>query len=155
GDVAVFYKNLSDLSNILIKNNPGEKGQEGQAGYAGRGCLCMYRTWSHRTCRSEQRCTQRRVCDVNNQNCRNVNDCRPVRVCRDEFYSCIDGKNGTDGRRGNPGQRGQYGQIKIIKDLEQIPNQMPSANLTIAQLEASDYILSKQIWQKKTDAHSL
>lgn len=155
GDVTVYYKNAADLKNIFINNEGGRAGRAGRGGYAGRGCDCYDRTWSHRICRTEQRCSERRVCDSNNQNCRTQRTCRPVNICRNEIYTCTDGMRGRDGRHGIAGNNGEYGQLKLVQGRDQIPTEHPQVTLTIGQLERADFVLSKQVWRLKNDAHSL
>jgi hypothetical protein len=179
GSVTVFYKNLNELKNITIQNQGGLGAVGGHGAEGGYACTCSTYSWSHRTCRDVQRCTESQSCSTericeetgetrtedgttapvrrcfDRRRCSPVRSCRTVNECTSTSYSCSSGDNGSHGSRGSHGRNGYWGTIKLVKDITSIPSHSPEQSYSLAELVAGSVNLSKQIWETNTDGKSL
>lgn len=181
GSITVFYKNLSSLSNIEVISTPGVSTPGAQGSYGGNACRCNTYSWSREYCYDDTVCHTEKICNpvqkchkeercktVDGQRvcvdrdvcervteCDNVTRCEDIVRCENRNYSCSDGSDGRDGSDGSHGYDGSYGSIKLVKDLEEIPQDSPYQSYKIAQIVNQTKTLSQNIWETKSGAQNL
>jgi hypothetical protein len=167
GNVTVFYENLTLLKNIYIESKGGLGAPGGYGASSGHGCGCSTSSWTLESCSTTQSCTTTRVCETTGETrtdggvtapvrvCHDRRTCNPVTSCTNKSYSCYPGKSGVSGRDGYNGQNGTYGTIKLVKNLSEIPVEIPQTSLGLVELSQNDVTLSKQIWENRSGANHL
>ncbi len=166
GDALLFVDNLSDLRRVQIFNNGGSGGYGASGGMGGYGCNCSVRSWSVQycwnaeVCKDVRSCYDKRVRDENGKmvtkrECRTNRVCHPERQCRNDFYSCYDGSNGYSGNSKSRASSGRRGIIRVVKGLDSLPSENPSATISLKRASVEDTLLSKRIWSVKSGARSL
>jgi hypothetical protein len=135
GDALVYYQNSEDLKNIKIINPGGRGASSGSAGsMGGYGCRCSLNSWSIESCYTNE---------------------EDERICSSTSYSCEDGSNGKSGNSPSEGSNGSYGTIRLVKDLDALPQENYRVNTNVAELSKNTFNMSKIIWKSQSDGKKL
>lgn len=179
GAVTIFYKSQAELKNIYIENQGGFGAEAGYGAEGGYGCSCSTSSWSHtrcenvESCSTSETCSSERVCEDTGTTrtqdghtaparvCHDRRTCTPTRschtenVCTDYRFSCSSGSNGRSGSKGSNGRDGYWGNIKLVKNITELPGEYPTTSISLINASESDIELTKQIWVAKTGLKAL
>ncbi|MGB7274816.1 MAG: hypothetical protein WBC69_16085 [Geitlerinemataceae cyanobacterium] len=131
GSLTVYYTNLEDLKNISIRSLGGRGRFGGRGGRGGQGCQCPPRFPE----------SGARHNDVHED--------------RNDHYHCIDGRNGIKGADGRDGTDGNLGTLWIVNATEELPPEIPTLTVPIADLTDRTFSLSRHIWETRSGVTNL
>ncbi len=137
GDLYAFYNDPSLLKSIAIRNPGGRASYGGAGGTGGRGCKCTYSSWQ------VKKCTTQSV------------DGQQQEVCTDQTVYCSDGRDGSSGSHGANGLSGSYGNIHLLRGLNEVPADAPTATVALSLAAETPTPLSKKHWLELAGARSL
>ncbi len=135
GILTLYYRDLNQLQQILVRAEGGRGGQGGQGGDGKPGCQCRRSHWTKKVCTGKPG--------------------TPEHKCETKEYTCTDGTDGTDGSHGSRGQNGSLGKLRIVKREAALPDDRPSITLPLPQIKETPLKLSRNLWESKTGALSL
>lgn len=135
GNLTVYYTNLADLKNILIRSRGGKGGIGGRGGNGSNGCDCHEDSWEVETCKGTPG--------------------TPEHKCKTKTYHCHDGADGRDGADGGNGKSGNLGILSIVRGNQELQPDRPTMKLPISQLENKSINLSKNKWNTRDGAFAL
>jgi hypothetical protein len=135
GNLTIYYSDRADLSKIYVVAEGGRGGFGGDGGDGARGCDCRERDWDVEICETVEGSSERR--------------------CFDREFRCRDGDDGDDGRRGTKGRSGDLGQLTLIPGGEPLPEDRPSATISLSQFGDRPVSLSRHRWETQFGATSL
>jgi hypothetical protein len=133
GNLTLYYTNLSDLRNILVRANGGQGGRGGRGGYGANGCRCPRNYWTVKTCTGTGK----------------------DRKCKETSYSCTDGRDGRNGGDGLDGRIGATGQLTLINRSTLLPTDVPTQTATLEAWQQQPIELSQNRWATTTGANNL
>jgi hypothetical protein len=134
GDTLIFYQDIKNLSAIKIFNAGAAGGTPGKPGRGGGGCRCTNYSWDVESCRTDE---------------------EGDRVCSETRYTCSNGSDGRDGSDARSGEHGSRGRITLVKDLTQLPVEVPRVNTTLGKAAIQITAMSKRIYEQKSGAVAL
>ncbi|RMG08858.1 MAG: hypothetical protein D6728_13655 [Cyanobacteria bacterium J055] len=73
----------------------------------------------------------------------------------DRRYHCNDGSYGSDGADGRDGDDGSLGRLWIVNSTEELPPEVPTLTVPLADLRDRTFDLSRHIWETKLGATAL
>lgn len=135
GSLTVYYSNLEDLKKILVRANSGSGGRGGRGGSGSAGCRCTVSSWQKTECTGTAG--------------------TPSYQCKTKNYYCTDGSYGRNGSNGADGKQGRLGILSLVKGKELLPQEIPTARLSLSELAARPLKLRKNIWIPRSGASSL
>jgi hypothetical protein len=129
GNLTVYYTNLADLKNILVRSHGGNGGTAGHGGRGSYGCPCNEPNEEETICTGKPD--------------------SPNYKCKKKVHRCHHGKRGQNGQQGN------MGVLSIIRGTQELKSDNPTVKVPLSQAINKSIDLSKNKWNIRNGASAL